>query len=108
MRTKSNGSNKKYPNPFKVLILATFIDRFGSFLLFPFFSVYLIEHFKVTIVEVGFLFSIFAGGSIIGSTIGGALTDKYGRRSMLLLGLISSGIGSISMGIVNDLYLFLY
>ncbi|MCJ7650000.1 MAG: MFS transporter [Candidatus Lokiarchaeota archaeon] len=106
MDTKSNGSNKNYPNPFKVLVLATFIDRFGSFLLFPFFSVYLIEHFNVTIIEVGFLFSIFAGGSIIGSTIGGALADKYGRRSMLLLGLISSGIGSISMGLVDDLYLF--
>ncbi len=96
----------KYPNPFKVLILATFIDRLGGFLLFPFFSVYLIDHFNVTIVEVGFLFFIFALGSIIGSTIGGALTDKYGRRSMLLFGLISSGIGSILMGIVNDLYLF--
>ena len=96
----------KYPNPFKVLILATFIDRLGGFLLFPFFSVYLIDHFNVTIVEVGFLFFIFALGSIIGSTIGGALTDKYGRRSMLLFGLISSGVGSILMGIVNDLYLF--
>jgi MFS family permease len=95
-----------YPNPFKVLILATFIDRLGGFLLFPFFSVYLIDHFNVTIVEVGFLFFIFALGSIIGNTIGGALTDKYGRRSMLLFGLISSGIGNILMGIVNDLYLF--
>jgi MFS family permease len=98
--------SSEYPNPFKVLIFATFIDRLGGFLLFPFFSVYLIDHFNVTIVEVGFLFFIFAFGSIIGSTIGGALTDKYGRRSMLLFGLISSGVGSILMGIVNDIYLF--
>jgi len=97
---------KEYPKPFKILVLATFIDRLGGFLLFPFFSVYLIDHFNVTIIEVGFLFAVFAGGSIIGSTIGGALSDKYGRRSMLLLGLISSGIGSILMGIVDDLYLF--
>ena len=106
MFTKIKNSYKEYPNPFKVLVLATFIDRFGSFLLFPFFSVYLIDHFNVTIIEVGFLFAIFAGGSIIGSTIGGALTDKYGRRSMLILGLISSGIGSILMGLVDDLFLF--
>ena len=97
---------KEYPKPFKILVLATFIDRLGGFLLFPFFSVYLIDHFNVTIIEVGFLFAVFAGGSIIGSTIGGALSDKYGRRSMFLLGLISSGIGSILMGIVDDLYLF--
>jgi MFS family permease len=106
MLTEGKKKNKKYPKPFVVLIIATFIDRLGGFLLFPFFSVYLIDHFNVTIIEVGFLFSIFAGGSIIGSTIGGALTDKYGRRSMLLLGLISSGIGSILMGLVDDIYLF--
>lgn len=106
MFAKIKRGYKEYPKPFKVLILATFIDRLGGALLFPFFSVYLIDHFNVTIVEVGFLFAIFAGGSIIGSTIGGALTDKYGRRSMLLFGLISSGIGSILMGIVDDLNLF--
>ena len=92
MVTEGKKEKKKYPNPFKVLVLATFIDRLGGFLLFPFFSVYLIDHFNVTVIEVGYLFSIFAIGSIIGSTIGGALTDKYGRRSMLLFGLISSGI----------------
>ncbi len=106
MVTEGKKEKKKYPNPFKVLVLATFIDRLGGFLLFPFFSVYLIDHFNVTVIEVGYLFSIFAIGSIIGSTIGGALTDKYGRRSMLLFGLISSGIGSILMGIVDELFLF--
>jgi len=106
MVTEGKKEKKKYPNPFKVLVLATFIDRLGGFLLFPFFSVYLINHFNVTIVEVGFMFTIFAFGSIIGSTLGGALTDKYGRRSMLVFGLISSGIGSLLMGIVNELYLF--
>lgn len=106
MLTIGNSKGKKYPNSFIVLVFATFIDRFGGFLLFPFFSIYLLIHFGVTEIEVGILFSIFAGGSIIGSAAGGALTDKYGRRSMLLLGLISSGIGSILMGIVDDLFLF--
>ena len=97
---------KEYPKPFKVLVFATFIDRLGGFLLFPFFAVYIIERFGVGMTQVGFLFAMFAGGSIIGSTIGGALADKYGRRSMVLLGLISSGIGSILMGLVDDLVLF--
>ncbi|HUW90322.1 MAG TPA: MFS transporter [Candidatus Nanopelagicaceae bacterium] len=106
MFAKFKHSYKEYPGTFKVLILATYIDRLGSFLLFPFFSVYLIEHFGVGMIQVGILFSVFSGGSIIGSTIGGALADKYGRRSMLLLGLISSGIGSILMGLVDDLNIF--
>jgi len=106
MFTKIKREYREYPNPFKVLVLATFIDRLGGFLLFPFFSLYLIERFGVGVTQVGILFAMFSGGSIIGSTIGGALADKYGRRSMLLLGLISSGIGSILMGLVDNLYIF--
>ena len=106
MFTKIKRGYREYPNPFKVLVLTTFIDRLGGFLLFPFFSLYLIVHFGVGVTQVGILFAVFSGGSIIGSTIGGALADKYGRRSMLLLGLISSGIGSILMGLVDNLYIF--
>ncbi|MFX1494607.1 MAG: MDR family MFS transporter [Promethearchaeota archaeon] len=97
----------EYPNPFKVLLLATFIDRFGGFLLFPFFSYYIIDRFGVGGTQVGFLITMFSAGSIVGGILGGALADKYGRRSMVVLGLISSGIGSILMGLVDNLYLFL-
>ena len=38
--------------------------------------------------------------------MGGALADKYGRRIMILIGLIASGVSSIFMGIVNDLNVF--
>jgi MFS family permease len=97
---------KEYPNTFKVLTLATFIDMLGNFLLFPFYSLYITSHFGVTMVEVGYLLAINAVGNIFGSVIGGALADKYGRRVMILLGLIVSGIGNIMLGLVNNLYVF--
>jgi len=97
---------KEYPKPFKVLILATFIDRLGGALLFPFFALYMTAHFNVGMVEVGILFSIFSAGNIFGGIMGGALADKYGRRIMILIGLIASGASSIFMGLVDDLYIF--
>lgn len=106
MFTKFKRTYNAYPNTFKVLILATFIDRLGAFILFPFYSLYITEHFGVGMVEVGFLFSIFAAGNLFGGTIGGALADKYGRRAMILFGLVVSGIGNIFMGLVNDLNIF--
>jgi MFS family permease len=106
MFKKIRNGYKEYPNAFKVLTLATFIDMIGTFLLFPFFSRYIIHHFGVGMFEVGFLMSIFSVGNIIGGTIGGALADKYGRRKMILIGLIVSGIGSILMGLVNNLNIF--
>ena len=106
MFTKFKRSYNEYPGTFKVLVLATFIDRMGFFLMFPFFALYMTAHFSVGMIEVGILFSIFSAGNVIGGIMGGALADKYGRRIMILIGLIASGVSSIFMGIVNDLNIF--
>ena len=106
MLTKIKNSYKEYPNAFKVLVLSTFIDRLGFFLMFPFFALYVTAHFNVGMIQVGFIFAIFSAGGIIGGIIGGALADKYGRRAMLLVGLIASGVSSIFMGLVDDLNIF--
>ncbi len=97
---------KGYPNAFKVLVLASFIDMLGGFLLYPFFALYITQRFGVDMIQVGLLFTVFSAGNIIGSMVGGALADKYGRRIMIIIGLIISGIGSISMGLVDDLNVF--
>jgi MFS family permease len=106
MFTKIRLAYKEYPNAFKVLTLATFIDMLGSFLLYPFYALYITEHFGVGMTQVGILFSIFSAGNIFGGMIGGALADKYGRRIMVIIGLVASGMGSISMGLVDNLNLF--
>jgi len=106
MFTKIKTTYREYPNAFKVLTLATFIDMLGSFLLYPFYALYVTEHFGVGMTQVGFLFSIFSAGNIFGGILGGALADKYGRRAMVLIGLIVSGTGSIFLGLVNDLNIF--
>ncbi len=106
MFTKIKTTYREYPNAFKVLTLATFIDMLGSFLLYPFYALYVTEHFGVGMTQVGFLFSIFSAGNIFGGILGGALADKYGRRAMVLIGLVVSGTGSIFLGLVNDLRVF--
>ncbi len=97
---------KEYPIAFKVLVFASFIDMVGGALLFPFFALYITERFGVGMIEVGFIFSLFSAGSIISGIVGGALADKYGRRITLLIGLVISGVGSIFMGLVDNLNAF--
>jgi len=87
-------------------MMATFVDRIGGALLFPFFALYLTAHFRVGLTEVGILFALFGAGSIFGGIMGGSLTDKYGRKFMLLFGLITSGSFSILMGLANDINVF--
>ncbi len=95
-----------FPKTFWVLILATFIDRVGGALMFPFFAIYITIHFGVGMTQVGLLFTVFGLGAFFGNFLGGALTDKYGRKTMLLFGLVISGFSSILMGLINDLNWF--
>jgi MFS family permease len=96
-----------YPRNFWTIVIATFIDRLGGALLFPFFTLYITQKFGVGMTTVGIMFGIFAVTGMIGSTIGGALTDRIGRKTMLLFGLIFSAVSTLWMGLVNELDLFL-
>ncbi|MBN1314996.1 MAG: MFS transporter [Anaerolineales bacterium] len=97
---------REYSPRFWILTGATFIDHLGGMLLFPFFSLYITSKFGVGMVEVGFVFTIYSASSFIGSIIGGALTDKFGRRWMLLFGIVVSGASSLLMAFVDEINLF--
>jgi len=96
----------EFPGQFWTLTGASFIDQLGGFLLFPFFALYITDHFGVGMTEVGILFTFFSIANFFGSLISGALTDKLGRRWMLMFGLVFSALSSVLMGLVNDLALF--
>ncbi len=106
MFTKLNQTYRKFPKSFWVLIFATFIDHLGGALMFPFFAIYITLHFKVGMTEVGLMFTLFGIGAFFGNFLGGALTDKYGRRKLFLFGLIASALSSISMGLIDNINLF--
>jgi MFS family permease len=96
----------EYPSQFWVLVMGTFIDRLGGALLFPFFTLYITRKFNVGMTQVGVIFSMFALSSVAGSMIGGALTDRLGRKGMLLFGLVASATSSIVMGLVGRIETF--
>jgi MFS family permease len=56
--------------------------------------------------EAGVLFAIFSVSGFFGNMIGGALVDKFGRKSMLLFGLVISALSSLAMGVVGTLIAF--
>ena len=96
----------EFPRDFWMLVGSRFIDALGSALLFPFFTLYVTAKFGVTVTQVGILFGIFSISSVLGSTLGGALTDRYGRKTMVIFGLITSAASSVLMGVVNVYSLF--
>ena len=98
---------REYPGQFWILILGTFIDRLGGALIYPFFTLYITRRFNMGMTEVGLVFGVFSVSSIVGSTFGGALTDRLGRKAMLIFGLVTSASATLMMGLANSLGFFL-
>ena len=97
---------QEFPRDFRILMGASFIDRLGGALMFPFFGLYVSEKFGVGMIEVGIVFAIWAVTSQLGNVIGGGLTDKFGRKTIVMFGLVISAVSSIAMGLSADLNLF--
>lgn len=104
---RAKSTYQEYPSQFWVLVLGVFIDRLGGALLFPFLTLYLTQHFAIGMTQVGVIFGIYSISSVTGSMVGGALTDRLGRKVMLLFGLVMSALSSLLMGFINQL-IYLY
>ena len=74
-----------------ILTLITFINRAGTMVL-PFLSKYLKEDLHFTYGEVGWIMVCFGIGSILGSWLGGKLSDKIGFYRIMIFSLLVSGL----------------
>ena len=103
MFTKLNKIYHEFPRKFWIVVLVAFIDRIGGTLLFPFFSLYITKKFGIGMTQAGIILGVLSAFGLIGSMAGGALTDRFGRRRLILLGLVFSAISTLSFGLANKL-----
>lgn len=89
---------QRYINNFKgfsreiwILTFITFINRAGTMVL-PFLSKYLKEDLHFSYSQVGWIMVCFGTGSIIGSWLGGKLSDKIGFYRIMIFSLLVSGL----------------
>ena len=76
----------------KILATITFINRAGTMVL-PFLTKYLKEDLHFSYSQVGWIMVSFGLGSMLGSWLGGKLTDKVGFYKIMIFSLFTSGIG---------------
>jgi len=92
----------EFPRKFWIVVAVSFIDRVGGTLLFPFFSLYITQKFQVGMTQAGIVLGLFSIFGLCGGMIGGALTDEFGRRKLILFGLVFSAISTLALGLVNE------
>ncbi|MDX1349002.1 MAG: MFS transporter [Putridiphycobacter sp.] len=78
------------------LAFITLINRAGTMVI-PFMSLYLTEDLHFNLSQVGWVMSAFGAGSVIGSWVGGQLTDSIGYYKTMVGNLILSGFMFIGL-----------
>jgi MFS family permease len=92
----------EFPRQFWLVVGVSFIDRVGGTLLFPFFALYITQRFSVGMTQAGIILGLFSISSLVGGLVGGGLTDRFGRRNLIIFGLVFSAISTLTLGYVPD------
>ena len=95
----------RLPPVVRLLIAGTFVNKVGSFIV-PFLTIVLRREFGLDEKQVGWLLLAYGGGSLASVLIGGALTDRLGRRFTLLLSLGGSGVVALVLGFASSIQTF--
>jgi MFS family permease len=94
---------RRFSRQFWILMFVTFVDMLGGALIFPFFALFITQKFNVGMTQVGTMFLVWAlTSSMIGNTLGGAMADKFGRKTNMIVGLVASAFSALLMLVIND------
>ena len=96
-------SNKFNISPKIIVLFTVFLDVLGIGLVVPILPYY-VESFNTPDIVITFLFTTFSLFSFFSSPILGAISDKKGRRPVLLVSLASSAVGWIIFAFSKTLW----
>src|SRR5918998_984012 len=91
-------------SPLLVIFVTVFIDLVGFGIVIPILPYY-VESFGGTPRQQGLLLTSYSVMQLIFSPVLGRMSDKYGRRPVLFLSLVGSGVGFLIMGFAGSLWM---
>ena len=89
-------------SPLVIIFITVFIDLVGFGIVIPVLPLYA-EHYGASETTIGILLGIFSAMQFIFAPILGKLSDRVGRRPVLLLSLAGTAIGFLIMGLAPSL-----
>ena len=93
-------------SPLLVIFITVFIDLIGFGIVIPVLPHYVEgTKFNATPRAVGFLFASYAIMQLIFSPVLGRLSDRYGRRPVLLFSLLGTSLGFLILGFATTLWM---
>ena len=86
-----------------IIFLTVFIDLVGFGLIIPL-NPYLAREFGATPTQVGLLMAIFSLMQFLFSPFWGSLSDRFGRRPIILISLVGTAVSHAAFGFSSELW----
>ncbi len=87
-----------------VLMITAFVDMLGLIIIYPLLPFYA-EHLGANAAMVGALIASFSIAQLLAAPVWGWLSDRYGRRPAILVGLLLSAVAYVIFAFANSLWL---
>ncbi|MFD6564712.1 MDR family MFS transporter [Micromonospora profundi] len=103
MRSWFRDTTGGLPTTFWYLWTGTLINRLGSFVLI-FLAIYLTQERGFSASQAGLVLGLWGVGGAVGTTVGGTLADRWGRRPTLFTAHVGAAAMMIALGLARDLW----
>jgi MFS transporter, DHA1 family, tetracycline resistance protein len=92
--------------PLAILFMAVLVDMMGFGIVIPVLPFYALE-MGATAVEVTLLIASFSAMQMAATPVWGRVSDRHGRRPLLIAGLCASAVSYLIFGLANSLAILL-
>jgi MFS family permease len=89
-----------------VLIATSLVDMIGFAIVLPLLPFYALR-LHASAAQVGLIIAAFSVAQILSAPLWGRVSDTYGRRPALLIGLLASAIAYVVFGVADSIWLLL-
>jgi DHA1 family tetracycline resistance protein-like MFS transporter len=103
---KGAGTEKFFSTPLLLIFVTIFIDLVGFGIVIPILPLFSqTTPFNASPFEIGLIMGIFSWMQVFFTPVFGHLSDRFGRKPMLVISLVGSAVGYLLIGFANTLML---
>ena len=97
LKQRFNSLTVGLPPTYWLLWTGTLVNRLGGFVI-PFLTLYLTSQREIPVSQAALMVSLFGAGSFIAQLTGGELTDRIGRRPVMLTSFLVAPVMMVTLG----------
>lgn len=106
LRSRLNRLTADLPPVYWFLWLGTLVNRLGGFVI-PFLTLYLTSQRGASAAQAALIVSLSGAGSFLSQLVGGELTDRLGRRPVMLMSFLITPIAIITLGLAHPFWMIM-